>query len=809
MDLPGMPAFQQALRRGWPTGGLFAPDALLTEFSPLLRIKRAAPELPRSGFEFAPRAVGHRGAVEIGIETMCATIFAKLGAGWRCVTSMRCVGLSRTMSARASLPRSLCALFSILACTWSGAALADGSRQRDWAEFQRLADTAQRLMMAHPEQGISTARRAMAIADRHKGEPDYNHAAAVSLWLEAEGLTRTNHIADARAAVTAASRLAAKDAKPNRLDGDLALSRARIAESMGDLASALKNYQLAHAVFAQFGIARSQSIALLGLGDLYEKARDFDRQTRYYRDAVKIYSGDSEIALAATNNLGRVFEHIGQYRQAIPLFRKALKIAGTLKSPILQASILNNLAISYARLREFAEADRAADHSLMLLPKNDSGDVRFVWGTKGEIEYRRGNLHAGAADLERAFHGIDLRTTQPSFRDMHEIAYLVSRAKGDLALALAHHEALKRLDDEGRSLAASANLALLAARFDFERQDLEIAHLKAADLERDIKLRNSRAEIQSMVFAGIFVAGMLLFGWVGWRHSLLERHRNDMVKTLAERDMEIERRTAVESHLRLAIEAVEQASRAKSHFLANMSHELRTPLNAIIGFSELMRSGLMKPEKTHEYAGNIAAGGHHLLAVLNNVLDMARLEAGKVELQDQLVRLGDVVDHAVAMIGGREAHAGKELRASGDGDVVVRGDEVRLRQALINLVFNAVKFTGERGVIEIRIENAIDGVDLVVQDDGEGIPANKLITIMEPFVQAESTYSRSHGGAGLGLPIVKSLVELHGGRFTIESEHWQGTTARIHLPEHRVVDASRESAAARGDWALTSLIQAA
>jgi signal transduction histidine kinase len=392
---------------------------------------------------------------------------------------------------------------------------------------------------------------------------------------------------------------------------------------------------------------------------------------------------------------------------------------------------------------------------------------------------------------------------------VHEIAYLVSRAKGDLALALAHHEALKRLDDEGRSLAASANLALLAARFDFERQDLEIAHLKAADLERDIKLRNSRAEIQSMVFAGIVVAGMLLFGWVGWRHSLLERHRNDMVKTLAERDMEIERRTAVESHLRLAIEAVEQASRAKSHFLANMSHELRTPLNAIIGFSELMRSGLMKPEKTHEYAGNIAAGGHHLLAVLNNVLDMARLEAGKVELQDQLVRLGDVVNHAVAMIGGREAHAGKELRASGDGDVVVRGDEVRLRQALINLVFNAVKFTGERGVIEIRIENAIDGVDLVVQDDGEGIPANKLITIMEPFVQVESTYSRSHGGAGLGLPIVKSLVELHGGRFTIESEHWQGTTARIHLPEHRVVDASRESAAARGDWALTSLIQAA
>jgi two-component system cell cycle sensor histidine kinase PleC len=118
----------------------------------------------------------------------------------------------------------------------------------------------------------------------------------------------------------------------------------------------------------------------------------------------------------------------------------------------------------------------------------------------------------------------------------------------------------------------------------------------------------------------------------------------------------------------------------------------------------------------------------------------------------------------------------------------VRGDEVRLRQVIINLVSNAGKFTREGNFIEIRIERVADGVDVVVQDNGEGIPADKLPVIMEPFGQADTSYARSRGGVGLGLPIVRSLAELHGGRFTIESEYGRGTTARLHLPEERIVD---------------------
>jgi len=704
----------------------------------------------------------------------------------------------------------LAIILLMLANVHAGGALAADARQQDWNAFDRLVAQAHASMMAHPDAAMLAAKAATAIATRHRSERRYREAVATSLWLEAEALNRTNHTAEARRAITRASELAPGNGKFTRLQGEIALSRGGIAESSGDLGLALKSYQKAHATFVRLRLRRFEAIALLELGGLYDRAHDFDREIRYYREAAKIYSGDLAISLAATNNLGFAYERMGHYGEAIPRFQQALTIARSLKSPILEASILDNLAVCYARLRRLADAERAADRALTLTRKRDAGgEARFSWGAKAEIAYRRGDFGSAAADLQKAFRGVNLKATPTMFRDMHEIAYKVYRTTGDLPLAMIHFEAFKRLDDEGRSLAASANLALLGAKFDFARQDLEIAQLRSAELERSIRLRKSQAEVQAIVFAGIIVAGILLLLWVAWRHVLLTRHRNtiaqkntELVKTLAERDREIERRTEVESHLRLAMQAAQQASRAKSHFLANTSHELRTPLNAIIGFSELILGGRMHPAKTLEYAGDIAQGGRHLLAVLNNVLDMARIESGKMELEDRLIRLGDVVNQALSVFGGRNGHAGKELRITGDENLLVRVDEVRLRQVIINLVSNAVKFTREGNLIEIRLERTAEGVDVVVQDNGEGIPADKLPIIMEPFGQAESTYARSHGGVGLGLPIVKALVELHGGRFTIESEYGQGTVARVHLPQERVADRGGQSS-------ITKAVQAA
>jgi two-component system cell cycle sensor histidine kinase PleC len=141
--------------------------------------------------------------------------------------------------------------------------------------------------------------------------------------------------------------------------------------------------------------------------------------------------------------------------------------------------------------------------------------------------------------------------------------------------------------------------------------------------------------------------------------------------------------------------------------------------------------------------------------------------------------------------------------------VIVRVDEVRLRQALINLISNSVKFTSDGGLIEIRVERLEDGLDLIVQDNGEGIAEDKIPVIMEPFGQVENTYARSHAGVGLGLPIVKSLIELHGGRLTIESEYGRGTIARLHLPETRIVKLHASDADVCPDNEVLSITPAA
>jgi signal transduction histidine kinase len=173
---------------------------------------------------------------------------------------------------------------------------------------------------------------------------------------------------------------------------------------------------------------------------------------------------------------------------------------------------------------------------------------------------------------------------------------------------------------------------------------------------------------------------------------------------------------------------------------------------------------------------------------------MARIESGKMVLDETTVELGDVVRQSLSALDCESRTDGKRvLFNEAKGAIRVRADEQRLKQILSNLISNAIKFTGPDGVVEIGVDPVADGVDVVVRDNGSGIPADKLDVIMEPFGQVENAYARAHGGSGLGLPIVKALVELHGGRFTIESGHARGTTARVHLPSERVLETPSHS----------------
>ena len=476
-------------------------------------------------------------------------------------------GKAIIMNIRRPSPWLPCILVAHVLCAAVASAAAapnQSTGSRSSSDLEGTITKAQRLMMADPAAALASAREADTLARRNVTSPHYREARAKSLWLEAEALTRLNRFSDAQLALDRAESFTTQKAKLSRLDGDLELTRARLASASGDIAVALKSYQKAYTVFVRLGVPRSQSIALLGLGSLYDKAHDFPRAIRYYREASQVYSGDPALDLSTANNIGFALQQMGRYNDAIQDFHRALRIASALDSPVLDAQILTNLAISNARTHNLAEADRNADEALRVLAHNDErGESRFAWGVKAEIAYRRGAIAAAADDLQLAFRGLDLRTTTARLRDIHEIAFRVYRANGNLPLAVAHLQAFRRLDDEGRSLASSANLALMSAQFDFTNQRLEIERLKSAELERDISLRKSRETTLIVSLVGILLAGGVVIAWIAWRHASERRHRS----IVAEKNRRL---TETLANLRVAMDAALQASRAKSHFLANI-----------------------------------------------------------------------------------------------------------------------------------------------------------------------------------------------------------------------------------------------
>ena len=244
-----------------------------------------------------------------------------------------------------------------------------------------------------------------------------------------------------------------------------------------------------------------------------------------------------------------------------------------------------------------------------------------------------------------------------------------------------------------------------------------------------------------------------------------------------------------------------EANRAKSEFLANMSHELRTPLNAIIGFSEIMTQELFGPIGAAPYRGyvsDILASGQHLLALINDVLDMSKIEAGKMTLYREPLDVGALAEEALRLVRNRAETAGLMLIADiGEDLPLVEADARAVKQILLNLLSNALKFTPAGGRVSVRARGEAGGVRLTVQDTGIGINPDDLPRLAAPFEQVESQQSKTTQGTGLGLALSKAFVEMHGSNLTIESAAGQGTRVSFLLPPpgNPEADAAREGLA--------------
>jgi len=291
--------------------------------------------------------------------------------------------------------------------------------------------------------------------------------------------------------------------------------------------------------------------------------------------------------------------------------------------------------------------------------------------------------------------------------------------------------------------------------------------------------------------AAVTVGGELFFVYLARQ---LHASKLEEIMHQSEKDALI---TELEEAREMSDEArrhAEQANIAKSQFLATMSHELRTPLNAIIGFSEVLKSELLGPHQVpqyKEYAGDIHASGQHLLNLINELLDLSRIEAGKYDLNEEAISLVDIAEDCRRMVEIRAKAKGIEFSANyGSNLPKLWGDERAIRQVVLNLLSNAVKFTPQSGKVQLMVGRSPEGGQFVsVRDNGPGIPEEEIETVLSSFGQGSLAQKTAEQGAGLGLPIVQKIMDLHQGRFDLFSKLRFGTEVIATFPRARVMDA--------------------
>ncbi len=649
------------------------------------------------------------------------------------------------------------------------------------AAQQRAADTliesAKTAMIRDPQEALRLAGSAEIAAQKIAAPDERAVPKATALWLQSEALIRSRRAVEAAPRIARALRMISADQAPSKLRADLLLARAAVQEAQTRYAESLASLQDAHNIFAAVGEKRSQSIALQLIASLYTKSRDLRSAEKYYKQAADIYADDPRLQMALLNNRGNVLLQLEEPRRAEEEYRKAFELAKAANATNVP-QILTNIARALLDQKRFAEADAIIADANAIIRRDPErhGEVALL-AVAAESARLQGRVDTATQLIQRAFAGVDLAETALGMRDAHHTAYSIYRVQGNAALALAHLERLRALNDEAAELATSTSTALMAARFDYANQELRIANLQAEELRRE-------AEFQRTLFIGLGGASFVIVTLLSIGLYTIRRSRNQVRQAnivLGETNV-----------------ALEKALKAKTEFLATTSHEIRTPLNGILGMTQIMLRDSTVPEATRDRINIVHGAGMTMRALVDDILDVAKMETGNLTVELTATDLHTTLRDVTRMWEEQARAKGLAFTLSHEGTPRwIETDPGRLRQIVFNLLSNAVKFT-EQGALSVTVAVVGDRLHLAIRDSGIGIPVEKFDEVFESFKQVDAGTTRQFGGTGLGLAIVRNLAHALDGSVSVASVVGEGSTFTVDLPL-RVVDAPDSAVEAAGE----------
>ena len=499
------------------------------------------------------------------------------------------------------------------------------------------------------------------------------------------------------------------------------------------------------------------------LSTCYFKIDDYETSISYSEKAIEIAKRlDLQSGLASSFlDIGNAYNQLGDPETSLQYLEEALSIAKAIGDIYIEINVLSELSANYQKLENFRFSDSLANQALI-----KSQQVNFAPGI-GRAKNRLSSLAYAQGQYKKAeIFGKEAYTIsqeEDNIRDLSMragVLYFIYKDSGQPRRALEMLEIKNRYDEELKDEENQRAVIKQQFKYDYEKQK-QIDDLKNAKV---VALETQRRKNQQRfsVFTGLALILALCMAYFIFNRLKLTREQKIIIE---------------EQKLK-----VEQSEKYKEQFLANMSHEIRTPMHAISGMVKILQRN-DPPSNQEVYLDAMSKSADNLLVILNDVLDISKIEAGKLDIQSIPINPRGVIENAIQILNFKAEEKGLELSYSMEDSVpeLVMGDPTRLNQILVNLLGNAVKFT-EKGQVDLKLELVDQKLSFTIKDTGIGIPKDKLNTIFGAFEQIKSDNGYSKGGTGLGLNITQQLVRLQGGEISVDSEVGEGTTFFFSLP---------------------------